>query len=303
LKTGVAIRRKKYMSASAENIVQRGEPSRSALRVARLRAAHQLLDEPIVFPDPFALSILGKEMEDAVRENPFEFNDGFSRGMRAWLVVRSRRAEDELEHAVQKGVRQYVSLGAGLDTFAFRNPHAAAGLKVYEVDHASTQAWKKSLVTEVGIPLPESLKFVPVNFEKDQLFEELMRAGFSTAQPACFAWLGVTVYLSREAVLDTLKAVASMPKGTSITFDFAILRSMLNPVEKFLNELVSQTFSAQGEPWITFFDPEELRQELKKIGFSETEDVGPPELNARYLYRRKDGLQAGGGSRVMCARV
>jgi methyltransferase (TIGR00027 family) len=291
------------MSSTPENIVQSGTPSRSALRVAKLRAVHQLLDEPVVFVDPVALPILGGELEAAMRDDPFQLNDPLSRGLRAALVVRSCFAEDELARAVQAGTRQYVVLGAGLDTFAFRNPFADKGLKVYEVDHASTQEWKKSLLIEAGIEIPASMKFVPVNFEKDSLSKKLENAGFSTEQPACLSWLGVTIYLSKEAIFETLRGVASMPKGTSITFDYAILRSMLNPVEIVINEFMAQGFAAQGEPWISFFEPDELSRELMKMGFSAAENAGPAELNARYLYRRKDGLQTGNGSRMMRATV
>ncbi len=291
------------MSSHQQNIIHSGIPSRSALRVAKARAAHQLLDEPVAFPDPIALPILGPELEAIVRDNPFQFNDPFGRGMRAALVLRSRLAEDELDKAVQAGVRQYVVLGAGLDTFAFRNPHAAGGLKVYEVDHASTQEWKKSLLSEAGIEIPPSMQFVPVNFESDTLSDRLQQAGFAADQPAHLSWLGVTLYLTREAVMETLRGVAAMPKGTSITFDYVLPAAMLNPIEKVIREHMANSFAAEGEPWRTFFDPQEMHDELRKMGYSEVQDTGPAELNARYLARRKDGLQAGNGARLMCARV
>jgi methyltransferase (TIGR00027 family) len=291
------------MHSTQKNIVQSGIPSRSALRVAKLRAAHQLLDVPVVFVDPFALPILGPETEAAVRADPFQFNEPFSRGMRASVIVRSLLAEDKLAGAVQAGIKQYVVLGAGLDTFAFRNPYAGSGLKVYEVDHASTQEWKKTLITGAGIDIPPSMHFVPVDFENDSLADELEKAGFDAGRPACLSWLGVTLYLTKEAVFETLRYVASMPKGSSIVFDYGILRSQLHPIERFLGEYVAQSFAAQGEPWKTFFDPDDLREELRKMGFSAMEDVGPNELNARYLFRRKDGLQAAGGARLMCAAV
>jgi len=138
------------MTITHENIVQSGEPSRTAWRVAMLRAAHQLLDEPIVLEDPMALQILGSEAERELREDPFLYNDPMARGLRAALVVRSRFAEDELARAVAAGVRQYVVLGAGLDTFAYRNPHAVAGLRVFEVDHPSTQQWKRQRASRLA---------------------------------------------------------------------------------------------------------------------------------------------------------
>lgn len=292
------------MHSTQDNILQSGKPSQSALRVAIARAVHQLLDEPIVFEDPMALSILGRQIEQAVREDPFEFNDPMRRTMRAALVARSRLAEDELRRAAQDGVRQYVVLGAGLDTFALRNPYQASGLRTYEVDHPATQHWKQATLAEASIGIPKLAAFVAVDFEKDSLAEKLRQAGFRADIPTCFSWLGVTVYLTNEAVLDTLAFVASLSKGSSITFDYRIPASMLNPMERMMEEYVANMFAAIGEPWKSSFEPDRFQQKLRDIGFTGLEHFGPAELNARYFHRRKDGLQTGGGGfRVMCARV
>lgn len=290
------------MQSETRNIIHSGEPSRSALRVAMLRAAHQLLDEPIMFDDPLALPILGKKNEAMVRDDPFQFNDPLSRGMRAAMVGRSRLAEDELALAVKAGVRQYVVLGAGLDTFAFRNPHAKAGLHVYELDHPSTQTWKKAVLNEASIEIPESMSFVGLDFEKDTLAEALQKAGFRSDQPAHFSWLGVCVYLTRDAVFNTLKYVASLPQGSGIAFDYGLERSLLTPIERMIGENLAKYFAEQGEPWKTFFDPASLAEELRRIGFSHIEDFDNKKMNARYFVRRKDGLQTPGGFRMMYAR-
>jgi methyltransferase (TIGR00027 family) len=169
--------------AGAGNRVRAGEPSRTAFNVALLRAAHQLLDEPIVLDDPVALSIIGPDAEAAMRADPFQYNDPIARGLRAALVVRSRFAEEELARAVAMGVRQYVVLGAGFDTFAYRNPDAA--LQVYEVDHPSTQQWKRQMLEQAGIPVPGNLTFAPVDFEQSSLAQGLDEAGFRSDRPAC----------------------------------------------------------------------------------------------------------------------
>jgi methyltransferase (TIGR00027 family) len=292
------------MHSTKDNILQSGKASQSALRVAIARAVHQLLDEPIVFEDPMALRILGRQIEQAVRDDPFEFNDTIRRTMRAALVARSRLAEDELRRAVQDGVRQYVVLGAGLDTFALRNPYQASGLRIYEADHPATQRWKQATLADAAIGIPESAAFVAVDFEKDSLAEKLRQAGFRADAPACFSWLGVSVYLTNEAVLETLAFVARLPKGSSIAFDYRIPASMLNPMERMMEEYVANMFAAMGEPWKSSFEPGEFQQMLGDIGFSDLENFGPAELNARYFHRRKDGLQTGGGGfRFMCARV
>lgn len=289
------------MAIMHENIVRTGKPSRTAWRVAMLRAAHQLLDEPIVLNDPIALPILGPQAEAELREDPFLYNDPASRGLRAAVVVRSRFAEDELARAVATGVQQYVVLGAGLDTFAYRNPHKAAGLRVFEVDHLSTQQWKRSCLKDAGIPLPEDLSFAPVDFEHGTLAQGLTEAGFRTDLPACFSWLGVTMYLTEAAILESLGFVASLPKLSSISFDYRVPPSMLDSIQQAIGELMAQRAAEVGEPWISAFEPILLRQQVLKLGFSEAETCEPDALNRRYLYRRKDGLRTGG--RVMCARV
>lgn len=291
------------MSTASSNIIHQGVPSRSALRVAVLRAVHQLLDEPIVFEDPFALPILGKKLASAVREDPFQYNDSLSRGLRASLVARSMFAEDNLRKAMAEGVEQYVVLGAGLDTFALRHANAGDGLQVYEVDHPSTQEWKKALLHEAGIATPESLTFVPVDFEKKSLPDALREAGFKMDQPACFSWLGVTMYLTREAIFETLRFVASLPKGSSITFDYSVERALLDPITRVISEFLGKRIAEEGEPWISFFDPVALESDVRKLGFTHIENCGPDDLNPRYFYRRKDGLRTGSGSRWMRAEV
>src|SRR5271167_272110 len=155
--------------------MQEGKFSRTAQRVAIRRAAHQLLDEPRVLDDPLALRIIGAETAAELRSNPKE-HAAFARAFRAFMVARSRFAEDELALAYARGVRQYVVLGAGLDTFAYRNPHA--GLRVFEVDHPATQAWKREQLQAAGIAIPPSLTFVPVDFERQTLADGLGQSGF-----------------------------------------------------------------------------------------------------------------------------
>ncbi|MGH8427975.1 MAG: class I SAM-dependent methyltransferase [Gammaproteobacteria bacterium] len=289
------------MTITHENMAPNGEPSRTARRVATLRAVHQLLDVPIVFHDPLALPILGPEAEAELRKDPFQYNDPLSRGLRGTLAVRSRFAEDELARAVAAGVRQYVVLGAGLDTFAYRNPHETVGLRVFEVDHPLTQQWKQLCLKNAAIPVPESLAFVPVDFEHGTLAQGLAKAGLRTDLPACFSWLGVTMYLNETAIMETLGFVARFPKLSSISFDYRVPPSMLNPIERVVGEVMAQRAASGGEPWISAFDPASLRRQILGLGFSEAETFEPDELNKRYMDRRKDGLRTGG--RIMCARV
>ena len=283
------------------NIVRQGEPSRSALSVASLRAVHALLDEPLILSDPIALPLLGAPTEAALRADPFALNDPLSRGLRAALVARSRFVEDELASCVAAGVRQYLVVGAGLDTFAYRHPYRDEGLRVFEVDHPGTQRWKQRLLAEAGIAVPASLTFVPADFERDDLASALRQAGFRADQAACVGWMGVTMYLTADAVAATLRTVAGFAAGSRLCFDYRVPVAMLNPVDRVIGEVMEQRVAALGEPWLSAFDPAELQRQLLELGFRTAESATPDALNARYFARRKDGLRVGGGVRLMCA--
>ncbi|MGD0161455.1 MAG: class I SAM-dependent methyltransferase [Candidatus Sulfotelmatobacter sp.] len=267
--------------------MQEGTFSKTAHRVAVRRAAHQLLDQPRVLDDPLALRIIGAEAENELRSNPKE-DHAFSRAFRAFMAARSRFAEDELALAVAQGVRQYVVLGAGLDTFAYRNPHS--GLRVFEVDHPATQAWKRERLEAAGIAIPTSLTFAPIDFERRTLADGLGQSGFNGSAAAFFSWLGVTPYLTREACLVTLSFIAKMPAGSGVVFDFAVDPALLNLGQRMALKALSKRVAAVGEPFQLFFDPEKLQGEMKGMGFRRTEFLQGKELNARYFKDRKDGL-------------
>lgn len=290
------------VSTMPSNIVRQGEPSRSAHWVAALRAVHQLLDEPLVLHDPIALRLLGASAEAALRADPFALNDPLARGVRAVVVARSRFVEDELARGVAAGVRQYVLLGAGLDTFAYRSPSPDAQLRVFEVDHAGTQRWKQQLLADAGIPVPPTLSFVPVDFERDDLGGALAQAGFRADEPACVSWMGVTTYLTTDAVLRTLRAMAGLAPESCVCFDYRVPAAMLDPVDRVIDEVVGLKAAAAGEPWLSTFDPTQLQAQLLDAGFGSADSTTPDELNARYFARRKDGLRTGGSLRIMCAR-
>lgn len=295
--------RKPTMSTPKSSLVRRGEPSRTAHRVAALRAVHQLLDEPLVLPDPVALPLLGAATEAVLRDDPFMLNDPLARSLRAFVVARSRFVEDELARGVTAGVRQVVLLGAGLDTLACRSEALHPALRVFEVDHPGTQALKRQLLAEAGFGVPASLTFVPVDLAQGDLGEALQQAGFDPAQPACVGWMGVTMYLSPDAVLRTLTALAALAEGSCVCFDHRVPHERLNLVERAVDELMARQAAAAGEPWLSAFDPAHLQRELLALGFRSVESIEPGDLNARYFARRKDGLCAGGNARLMRARI
>jgi methyltransferase (TIGR00027 family) len=278
------------------------QPSRTAWRVALSRAAHQLLDRPPVFDDPVALAIVGARGVAQIRAAALRHHLPPSRYLRAFLAARSRVAEEALAASMRRGVRQYVVLGAGLDTFAYRNPYPASALRVFEVDHPATQAWKRRQLAGASLAPPESLVFVPVDFESQRLPEQLGCAGFRAGEPAFFSWLGVTMYLTRATVLGTLGFVARLPQGSGIVFDYAVPPATLSLVRRVVVRAVMRRVAAAGEPWKSFFDPRELADELHTLGFRQLEDLGPEDLNARFFDARADALRVGGLGRVMSAR-
>jgi hypothetical protein len=173
------------------------EPSRTALMIARQRAAHQLLDHGSILHDPLAMQILGEHEKDVLQ---FASAHPLVSIGRVITTARSRIVEDALSSAVERGVRRIVILGAGLDTFALRNPHGARQIHIYELDHPATQAWKRQRLAEAPIALPPWLILLPVDFERDDLGEKLVAAGFQQNSPAFFACLGVVPYLTQDAI-------------------------------------------------------------------------------------------------------
>ena len=265
-------------------------PSRTAQRVALRRAAHQFLDRPLILEDPFALRIIGPEAEIKTRAKA---NSRMAGSFRAFMATRSRYSEDGLAEAYARGVRQYVILGAGLDTFAWRNPWP--DLRVFEVDFPATQRWKRQRVANVGMGEPASLTFAPVDFESQTLHDGLTAAGFRMDQPAYFSWLGVTMYLTREAFDVNVRLIASLPAGGGVTFDYAVDRSELGLFEKMALDHLSKRVASLGEPFQLFFRRAELAAFMHSIGFNDTEDLGAEELNSRYLSNREDRLKLRGG--------
>lgn len=270
-----------------------GTPSATAQRVARYRAEHQVWDVPAVFADPLALPILGEDAS-AVASRPAQEAPEL-RALRAFVAVRSRFAEDALSAAFARGVRQYVILGAGLDTFGYRNPHD--GLRVFEVDHPATQAWKRQRVSDAGLALPPALTFVPIDFATQTLFTELDRHGFEGAAPAFFSWLGVTMYLEGDVVLGTLRAIAAASPGNAVAFDYRIAARELSGAAARLAARVALA----GEPFRSAFEPQALAAELRRFGYARIDDLDASAINERYFTGRSDGLQVRGSAHLVSA--
>jgi methyltransferase (TIGR00027 family) len=274
------------------------QPSITARRAAAHRAAHQVLEGGAVFTDPLAAVLLG---EDPAAIAAAAAADPERRPMRLFIAARSRFAEDALGVAVARGVRQAVVLGAGLDSLGLRNPHAQVGLRVFEVDHPATQAFKRERLAHAGIAVPASLTFAPVDFEREELAGALRAAGLDAGRPSFWIWLGVVPYLTGEAIDATLACIAGQ-EAPEVVFDYGEPPDRHPPHRRARVAAMSARVAAAGEPWITHFDPGELQARLRGLGFTELEDLGPTELAARFFGAGADAAPRGAGPHVIRAR-
>jgi methyltransferase (TIGR00027 family) len=274
------------------------EPSRTALMIARQRASHQLIDHGAILNDPFALKILREDEEDILH---FANRHPSASLGRLFTAARSRIAEDALSEAVEMGVRQIVILGAGLDTFALRHPHGARPIRIFEVDHPATQAWKRQRLSDAQIALPPSLHFVSVDFEQDDLGQKLAAAGFEHNSPAFFTWLGVVPYLTQDAISRTLDHISSIP-NSELVFDY------LEPAEAFSEELRklekarAEQLEKMGERSATRFDPPAIAAILHSHGFHNLDDIDFQEIVSKFGHAVR-GLAPGYlGARIIHAK-
>ncbi len=254
------------------------ESSRTALMIARQRAAHQVLDHGSILDDPFAMKILRENEKDVLQ---FANAHPLASIGRLFTTARSRIAEDALSEAVERGIRQIVILGAGLDTFALRSPHGAGQIRIYEVDHPATQAWKRQRLAEARLALPPWLVFVPVDFERDDLGEMLAGAGFQQNSPTFFTWLGVVPYLTQDAIGNTLDYMASI-QNSEVVFDY------MEPPQAFsgeIRELVTvrtEQLEKMQEHWASHFEPAGIAMILRSHGFCNIEDINFQEIRSRF---------------------
>jgi methyltransferase (TIGR00027 family) len=230
------------------------------------RAAHLLWDQPPkIFEDTLALPLSGCESETALKAqmdkleaevarttNP-DFAIRARRSVTAAVVARSRYLEDEVDQAVGRGVSQYVILGAGLDSFAYRRPELAKVLHIFEVDHPATQAWKRTRLRAAGVELAVNLSLVPVDFEKESLIDNLRMGGYRTDARGLFSWLGVTMYLSTDAIFGTLRVVAGLAPGTEIIFEYNVPKDLVDEETQKILAAAMTAAQARGEPQQTFF--------------------------------------------------
>lgn len=253
--------------------------SRTAVAAATHRAAHQMLEHGRIFSDPLAIAILGIDRDDIVRQardNPS------SRRMRLFISIRTRFAEDALAAAHAGGVRQLLVLGAGLDTYAYRSS-LPNGFRIFEVDHPTTQAWKRERLAAANIRLPNALTYVPVDFEHESCGEHLVAAGFDPSVRTFVTWLGVVPYLTEQAIWSTLGYIASLPGGAEVVFDYSDPPQSMSAERRAEHEQRAARVADLGEPWLSYFDPLTLHGKLRALGFHRLNDLGPGEIARQYL--------------------
>jgi methyltransferase (TIGR00027 family) len=281
-----------------------------------MRAAHLLLDEdPKIFQDPLALRLSGAEsaaallatyeamLADVARRSTPEHAQTYARYSRANMVMRQRYTEEALGQALERGVAQYVILGAGLDSFAYRRRDLGAVVHVFEVDHPATQQWKRARLQALHLELPSNLTFVPLDFEQHTLADGLHGGGHRPESPTFFSWLGVTMYLTDAAVFETLRYVASLAPGSEIVFQYVVPETLLTDEGRQLLASIQANVASRGEPLVRAFEPTALAARVQALGFTQIWDFGPEEADAQYFAGRTDGLRTPPHSHLMKARV
>ncbi|MFI5233904.1 MAG: class I SAM-dependent methyltransferase [Gemmatimonadales bacterium] len=261
--------------------------SKTAVGVAILRAAHQLLDgEPKVLDDTVVVALLGAEAEAGIRAAPERFREPRAMALRSHVLLRSRFAEERLREAVARGVTQLLVLGAGLDTFAYRQPEWARALRIYEVDHPSSQAAKRGRLDAAAISAPGNLTYAPVDFEHDTLASGLERAGFDPAARTFVSCLGVLVYLTSEAIAELFAFVARLPAGSECAFTFGGARTAEEPGRPSLATVAAEL----GEPWVSSMEIDDVAEVLARAGLPAPEPMSRDQAMT-WLGGRNDGLE------------
>jgi methyltransferase (TIGR00027 family) len=269
---------------------------------AIMRALHQSLDDdPKILADPVAPRLL--DADDERRWLAPLLVHPFAKQWRAGFALRARYAEDCLAEAVQRGTRQYVVLGAGLDTFAYRQPPWGSSLRIYEVDHPVTQQWKRERLKAADIAIPSNLRFVPIDFERASISDALRAADFAFDAPSLCSWMGVTQYLTRDALDATFRFVFSLPPSSEIVFSFILPQDSVTGVEAEALAAAEQRATEVGEPWLSRLRSDELAAQLRSMGFSRTIHLTPEDARERYFGNRRDGLRERRGEQLMRAIV
>jgi methyltransferase (TIGR00027 family) len=258
-------------------------PSKTAVMTAAARALHREEPPPWVLDDHLALGLAGDEGVSIAERLRDELSAEELLTFGRWMAVRARLVEDVVEQAVAAGTRQYAILGAGLDSFAYRRPDMLAQMRVFEVDHPASQAWKRERLAELGVRLPTNLVFAPIDFETETLRAGLLAAGFDFKEGTVFSWIGVTMFLTVAAIEATLETVGACPPESRIVLTYNPPLSTLKDQELAMQTRISRLAGEMGEPFISLFTPAEAEALLRRCGFGEVEHFGREEAIRTYF--------------------
>jgi methyltransferase (TIGR00027 family) len=280
------------------DVITDGQPSFTAFTAAAARAAHLIVDDgPVIFADTLAAAMLGERAEEFIGYHRAHGTHPVLAAARAQVTCRSRYTEDSLGRGLDRGITQYVILGAGLDSFAHRDG-AGVGVRVFEVDHPATQEWKRRV-----LPVPGNLRFVPVDFGLDSLADLLGRAGFDFAAATFVSWLGVTMYLDADAIERTLSVIGGFAPGSEIVLDYMLPAGLRDAAGADYAEQIGRVSAERGEPWLSFFAPDEAAALLRRHGFGPVSDIGQREMVPAAVWERSDSLHPADLSRLAHAVI
>ncbi|MBY0421436.1 MAG: class I SAM-dependent methyltransferase, partial [Parvularculaceae bacterium] len=278
-----------------------GRPSRTAMMTAMARGAHRLLDaRPWILDDPFGMMLVGASAREVFDARKGPYTPDMLSDIRAFIAARARFAEDRLESG---GFTQYVIVGAGLDSFVWRRPDLLKRMRVFEVDHPLTQAWKRARAAEIGLWPPKDVVYAGCDFEREALGEALTRAGFDWAAPSFFTWTGVTMYISVAASEATLATVARCAAGSEIVFTYTPDPATLDERARFMSRAFATIATAAGEPPVTSFTTPALEDLVRRAGLDLVAHPNADDLAALYFAQRPDALRPYGMERIAAARV
>lgn len=275
-------------SAQGENAQQ---PSQTALTAAAARAAHLIVDdEPVIFADTLAAHLLGDQAEEFIRYHKLHGSHLVLATARTQVTCRSRYAEEGVAEAFKRGITQYVILGAGLDSFAYRS-ELAGRLDVFEADHPATQEWKRQRLCATGLTAPENVRFVAIDLEKESLTSRLADSGFDSSEPAFVSWLGVTMYLTGDAIGAVLGEVGKFAPGTELVLDYMLPAQLRDDIGNSYVDQVAPAAAERGEPWLAFFTPDEMSALLHRVGFGSVRHIAQQDIGAEAIWHRTDSLR------------
>ena len=279
---------------------QKEVPDSSAVRTALWRAMHVLVDaSPHVLEDEVGLQLAAPD--ERWRDRPDMHPQGTA-PFRAAIVSRARFIEDLVTAEAEKGVGQYVILGAGLDTFAQRRAEIASRMHIFEIDQPETSAWKRQRLIELGYGVPDWLRLVPVDFEARQdWWAQLVEAGFDADGPAVITSTGVTMYVSKEATAATLRQMAGLAPGSTLAMTFLLIRDLVDEADRPGLDMSEQGARRSGTPFISFYTPDEMLAMAREAGFKQARHVSGKSLGDRYFSDRSDGLRPSSGEDLLIA--